>query len=120
MTAKLGVRWEQQHLVGQVNDYKFVGNWAPRLGFILDPTGSRKTKIFANWGRFFEKIPQGHSDPRHVDRVVILPAVHFRCSSHGGEPDPGLGVLALRGRRHCLGSRHEVDVSDRDGGRRRA
>jgi hypothetical protein len=58
LTAKLGVRWEQQHIVGQVNDHVFAANWAPRVGIILDPTGSRKTKIFANWGRFFEKIPQ--------------------------------------------------------------
>jgi hypothetical protein len=58
LTAKLGVRWEQQQLSGTANKYTFAGNWAPRLGFIIDPTGSRKTKIFANWGRFFEKIPQ--------------------------------------------------------------
>jgi hypothetical protein len=58
LTAKVGVRWEQQHIVGMVNDYVFAANWAPRLGFIIDPTGSRKTKLFANWGRFFEKIPQ--------------------------------------------------------------
>jgi hypothetical protein len=58
LTAKVGVRWEQQHIKGMVNDYVFAANWAPRLGFILDPTGSRKTKIYANWGRFFEKVPQ--------------------------------------------------------------
>jgi hypothetical protein len=57
-TAKLGVRWEQQNISGELTDYTFAANWAPRLGFIIDPTGSRKTKIFANWGRFFEKIPQ--------------------------------------------------------------
>ncbi len=58
LTAKLGVRWEQQHIAGDVNSYTFAANWAPRLGFIIDPTGSRRTKIFANWGRFYEKIPQ--------------------------------------------------------------
>jgi hypothetical protein len=58
ITAKLGVRWEQQHIAGQVNNYTFAANWAPRLGFIIDPTGSRKTKLYANWGRFFEKVPQ--------------------------------------------------------------
>ncbi len=58
LTLKLGVRWEEQRLAGNFSRYTFAGNWAPRLGFIVDPTGSRKTKIFANWGRFFEKIPQ--------------------------------------------------------------
>ena len=38
--------------------YTFAGNWAPRIGVILDPTGNRKSKFFANWGRFFEKVPQ--------------------------------------------------------------
>jgi hypothetical protein len=58
LTAKLGVRWEQQHIGGNLNSYTFAGNWAPRLGFIVDPFGTRRTKFFANWGRFFEKIPQ--------------------------------------------------------------
>ncbi|HZT30012.1 MAG TPA: TonB-dependent receptor [Bryobacteraceae bacterium] len=58
VTLKLGVRWEQQQIHGLTTRYVFANNWAPRLGFIIDPTGSRKTKIFANWGRFFEKVPQ--------------------------------------------------------------
>lgn len=58
ITIKAGIRWEQQHISGENSAYTFGGNWAPRIGFIIDPTGSRKTKIFANWGRFFEKIPQ--------------------------------------------------------------
>ena len=58
LTLKLGVRWEQQQIHGEVTRYVFAGNWAPRLGFIIDPTGSRTTKVFASWGRFFEKIPQ--------------------------------------------------------------
>ncbi|HWR52797.1 MAG TPA: TonB-dependent receptor, partial [Bryobacteraceae bacterium] len=82
LTAKLGVRWEQQKLSGTVNEYTFAGNWAPRLGFIIDPTGSRKTKIFANWGRFFEKIPQDlalrsmseESDYRNIYSLGIPPA----------------------------------------------
>ncbi|PWU01268.1 MAG: hypothetical protein C5B51_23085 [Terriglobia bacterium] len=58
LTLKLGVRWEQQQIHGNTTRYVFAHNWAPRLGFIIDPTGSRRTKIFGNWGRFFEKVPQ--------------------------------------------------------------
>lgn len=57
-TAKLGLRWEEQKLQGNLTTYSFTGNWAPRLGFIIDPTGKRRTKIFANWGKYFEKVPQ--------------------------------------------------------------
>jgi hypothetical protein len=58
LVIKAGVRWEQQRLDGNLNKYTMGGNWAPRIGFIVAPTGNQKTKIFANWGYFFEKIPQ--------------------------------------------------------------
>ena len=57
LTIKPGVRFEYQAMFGQASHYTFSPNWAPRVGVIFDPTGSRKTKVFANWGRFFEKIP---------------------------------------------------------------
>src|SRR5262249_29346443 len=37
--------------------YSFAGQWAPRAGATFDPTGNGKTKIFYNFGRFFEYIP---------------------------------------------------------------
>lgn len=58
ITLKLGVRWEQQRISGEVLGYTFAANWAPRLGIIVDPWADRKTKIFFNFGRFFEKVPQ--------------------------------------------------------------
>jgi hypothetical protein len=58
MTLKLGVRWEQQRIQGALSKYSFAGNWAPRLGIIVDPWVDRKTKLYFNFGRFFEKIPQ--------------------------------------------------------------
>jgi hypothetical protein len=58
LTAKVGLRYEQQRISGENLDYTFANNWAPRLGVIYDPWGDRKTKIFYNWGRFFEKVPQ--------------------------------------------------------------
>src|SRR5262249_25149602 len=58
LTVRPGVRWEQQAISGRQERYVFAANWAPRIGVILDPTGSRKSKFFANWGRFFERVPQ--------------------------------------------------------------
>lgn len=58
LTAKLGIRYEQQRIAGELVQYTFANNWAPRLGVIWDPWGDRKTKVFYNWGRFFEKVPQ--------------------------------------------------------------
>lgn len=57
LTVKAGLRFEQQAMSGTASRYVFAHNWAPRVGFIFDPSGNRKTKFFGNWGRFFEKVP---------------------------------------------------------------
>jgi hypothetical protein len=58
LTIKPGVRFEQQEMSGGALKYVFAHNWAPRVGVIFDPTGKRNQKFFANWGRFFEKVPE--------------------------------------------------------------
>lgn len=57
ITVRPGLRYEYQAMSGNALRYVFAANWAPRIGVIVDPTGSRKSKFFANWGRFFEKVP---------------------------------------------------------------
>ncbi len=57
ITIKPGLRFEQQELNGTGNRYVFAHNWAPRIGVIFDPTGKHHSKFFANWGRFYEKVP---------------------------------------------------------------
>jgi Carboxypeptidase regulatory-like domain/TonB dependent receptor-like, beta-barrel/TonB-dependent Receptor Plug Domain len=57
ITLKPGLRFEQQELNGNDARYVFAHNWAPRIGVIFDPTGNRHSKFFANWGRFYEKVP---------------------------------------------------------------
>lgn len=57
LTIKPGLRYEQQKLVGNVSDFTWDGNWAPRVGVLWDPTGEGRAKVFGNWGRYFAKIP---------------------------------------------------------------
>ena len=38
--------------------FKLDDNWAPRLGFVWDVTKNGKSKLYANFGRFYENIPQ--------------------------------------------------------------
>lgn len=64
VTAILGLRGEQERIVGNPGpisgerlSYSFTGQWAPRLGVTVDPTGKGNMKIFYNFGRFFEYIP---------------------------------------------------------------
>jgi len=57
VTVNLGLRWEQHHMKGGQADYTFTGNWSPRLGVIVDPWGDRRTKVYANFGRYNYVIP---------------------------------------------------------------
>jgi hypothetical protein len=63
ITGIFGIRGEQERLIGNPDangkliTYSFTGQWAPRLGITFDPTGKGNTKVFYNFGRFFEYIP---------------------------------------------------------------
>ncbi len=57
VTVNLGYRWEQQHMEGDTLKYTFTDNWSPRFGIAIDPKGDRKTKIYANFGRYDYAIP---------------------------------------------------------------
>ncbi len=67
--VKAGVRWERQRIKGddtsivpggeviQPEDIELTNNWAPRVGGTFDYLRNGKSKVYAHWGRFFEKIP---------------------------------------------------------------
>jgi hypothetical protein len=64
VTALLGLRTEQERLIGSPNSvtgdryaYSFTGQYAPRLGVTVDPTGNGNIKVYYNYGRFFEFLP---------------------------------------------------------------
>ena len=64
VTALLGLRTEQERVIGSPNSvtgnryaYSFTDQWAPRLGVTVDPTGSGNVKLYYNFGRFFEFLP---------------------------------------------------------------
>jgi len=63
ITGLLGYRWEQERLIGSPGatgtrlNYVFSGQWSPRFGITVDPTGAGKMKAYYNFGRFHEFIP---------------------------------------------------------------
>jgi Carboxypeptidase regulatory-like domain len=57
VTLNVGVRWEQQRLVGNISEHTFNNMWSPRAGISVDPTGNRKQKIYANFGRYAYVLP---------------------------------------------------------------
>ncbi|HJX89933.1 MAG TPA: carboxypeptidase regulatory-like domain-containing protein [Pyrinomonadaceae bacterium] len=64
ITALLGLRMEQERVIGSPNSttgakyaYSFTDQWSPRLGVAVDPTGKGNMKVYYNFGRFFEFLP---------------------------------------------------------------
>jgi hypothetical protein len=64
VTVNVGVRYDNQIF------YNTAGNvgltlpkqWSPRLGLIYDPTQQGKSKLFANYARYYENAPLGFAD----------------------------------------------------------
>jgi hypothetical protein len=57
-TLEMGVRWEQQRMSTSGGATQvFNDQWNPRIGFTVDPKGDRKSKIYANFGRYAWIMP---------------------------------------------------------------
>ena len=60
LTLSLGLRYELQDVQNRFHEtaFKLDTNWAARVGAMWDVAGNGRSKLFANYGRFFENIPQ--------------------------------------------------------------
>jgi outer membrane receptor for Fe3+-dicitrate len=59
VTVNAGIRWERQEIGDRFGEtpIDLTDNWAPRIGFVWDVAKNGRSRVFANWGRFFESIP---------------------------------------------------------------
>jgi Carboxypeptidase regulatory-like domain/TonB dependent receptor len=59
LTINAGLRWEAQNVRNRDKEtaFKLDQNWAPRAGFVWDVTRNNRSKVYANFGRFYENIP---------------------------------------------------------------
>jgi carboxypeptidase family protein len=127
ITGLIGYRWEQERLIGSPGvtgsrlNYVFSGNWSPRFGVTVDPTGRGKMKAYYNFGRFHEYIPldlaerslsteRGFNNARYAPdftivngqrRVtlnslgtvnVVVDNAHLLSRAEGGFPDFGVSI----------------------------
>ena len=113
-TINAGLRYENQvagtakQLQGTVaptgetvGDVGFsVNNWAPRIGFVWDPTQEGKSKIFAHWGRFFENVPMDlnvRSFGGEIDNVANLNSHHLLPGATGYDPNCNVNHASVSG-----------------------
>ncbi|HXU30520.1 MAG TPA: TonB-dependent receptor [Thermoanaerobaculia bacterium] len=59
LTVNLGVRWDRQQIVDAQGTLQvdLKKDYAPRLGFIWDPTADNRSKVFGSYGRYYEQLP---------------------------------------------------------------
>jgi hypothetical protein len=64
LSVSLGLRWERQQIqdIYGISRIDIKNNLAPRLGVIFDYTNQGKSKLYANFGRYYESIPQDIND----------------------------------------------------------
>jgi len=63
-TFNFGVRYDAQFLYNSAGEraLSLPNEWSPRVGLIYDPTQSGRSKIFANYARFYESVPLDMAD----------------------------------------------------------
>jgi carboxypeptidase family protein/TonB-dependent receptor-like protein len=133
LTLNFGLRWDRQQIVDAsgVTQVDLNKDFAPRFGFVFDPTGDHRTKIYGSYGHFYEQLPMDlvirsfsyerqpriinfdqrsvTPDPRAEDDLCINPDLCTHSAILGGftEPsDPDIKGQYLR--EFILGAEREV------------
>jgi hypothetical protein len=103
-TLNLGLRWEQQDVRNRFDEsaFKISDSWAPRVGFVWDVKNNGKSKLYGNWGRFYENIPQDINIRAFGGEVVCF-CNNFSANPNDIRPDP------LAPRSSLLGGQEPVD-----------
>jgi len=97
VNVNLGLRWEQYRMEGSTIRYTFTDNWSPRLGLVVDPWGDRKSKVYANFGRYAYQTPLDAAI-RSLSNELDLLNVEFAPVVSGSTVTPVLDAAHLLNR----------------------
>jgi hypothetical protein len=91
-TLEAGVRWEQQRMTSSGVSQLINDQWNPRIGFSVDPKGDRKSKIYANFGRYAWVMPLDAA-LRELTVQDELNQVYYAPESTGGAGSANMVTL---------------------------
>ena len=95
-TLNVGLRYDAQTMVGADGRTALAlpNQWSPRVGVVYDPTQQGRSKVFANYARFFETVPLNIGD-RAFGGESSVQAYHARSATCNPlvNGDNGLGCL---------------------------
>ena len=57
LTVTAGLRWENNHLKSQRGNSLDLSSVSPRFGISWDFLGNDMSKLYASWGRYYERVP---------------------------------------------------------------
>ena len=93
-----GLRWERNEVKPGNNGQKLaLSSISPRLGFSYDWAKNGKSKLYLNWGRFYQRVPVAMAqsmDPGHAtyqDVYRAFPKQFWYRSAYGVVPTTVLG-----------------------------
>ena len=82
VTLNLGVRYDAIWLAdanGKVG-ISLKDQWSPRVGVIWDPTQQGRSKVFFNYGRYYENIPLDIADRELTPEPLLIGFHDFNCN----------------------------------------
>ena len=97
LTLRPGVRYEQETLSGSlVHGFALKNNWAPRLGVVWDPTRTGNSRVFANYGRYYARVPNDLA-ARALSSDASITADYFDAGLTSPVPNGVFTTNALTG-----------------------
>jgi len=74
VTLNLGLRWDSLQIKGPdgLTRISLSDQWSPRIGLVYDPTQQGRSKIYANYGRYYENIPLDIASRSFAPQTQIL------------------------------------------------
>lgn len=87
VTLNAGLRYDAQYIYGDSGNLGMAlpNQISPRVGVIFDPTQSGKSKIFANYARYFESVPLDVAD-RALSGEQQIASIHSSALCNPSTP----------------------------------